>query len=135
MSHSADLQAIEALHETDRRAMFRYDVETLIGLWEEDGVLLPPGSEPVVGKEAIAARLRASAEGPDIPEVLENELDFSDITIVGDWAFESGTFKSVWRERGTQAVSAQCGNILRVLHRQSDGSWKCARAIWNNRTE
>jgi len=135
MSRADDLQAIEALHETDRQAMLRYDVEALIELWEEDGVLMPPGTEPVVGKEAIAARLRQSAEGPERPEVLENTLDFFDISIVGEWAFESGTFTSVWRDPGSRAPSTQRGNILRVLHRQPDGSWRCARAIWNNLTE
>ena len=117
------------------KAMLRYDVETLIGLWEEDGVLLPPGSAPVVGKEAIAKQLRQSAEGPELPEVIDNEMDFSDITVAGDWAIESGTFTSTWREPGAQTPSTQKGNILRVLRRQPDGSWKCARAIWNHHTE
>jgi len=135
MSETTDLRAIKALHRNDRQAMVRYDVEALIELREEDSVLIPPGTDPVVGKVANAARLRQSAKGFEIPEVLQNTWDFFDITIADDWAFESGTFKSVWRDPGAKTPSTQRGNILRVLHRQPDGSWKCAKVIWNHHTE
>lgn len=129
-----DLQAIEQMHEADRRAAMASDIDALIDLWTDDGILLPPGSEPIVGKEAIARFLREgwdSNEPP--PEAVEYTHDFSDIVIAGDWAFESGTFKSVWRVPGSETLSTQSGNLLRVLRRQPDGTWRAARAMWNLR--
>jgi uncharacterized protein (TIGR02246 family) len=127
----ADLQAIERLHEADRRATLALDTDALIDLWTHDGVMLRPGSPPVVGKEAIAETIRAWNPDPDEIRIIQNDIDFTEIKVVGDWAFEYGTYESKWRASDTGTVQSSSGNLLRVLRRQADGSWKCARAIWN----
>jgi uncharacterized protein (TIGR02246 family) len=129
----ADLRAIERLHEADKRAAMANDLDALIDLSAEDAILLPPGTAPVVGKEAIAAFLRQGWRREQTPEAIEYIHNFEDVTIAGEWAFECGTFKSVWREPGSDDVSTQSGNLLRVLRRRPDGSWKIARAMWNVR--
>ena len=107
------------------------DLDALIDLSAEDAILLPPETAPIVGKSGIAAFLRQGWSRGEAPEAIEYTHDFADITITGEWAFECGTFKSVWREPGSGAVSTESGNLLRVLRRQPDGSWKIARAMWN----
>jgi len=76
-------------------------------------------------------RLRASTDVDNPPTVVENTMDFFDTTVIGEWAIEYGTFKSVWRMPGATEDSTMSGNIMRVLRLQPDGSWKCARAMWN----
>lgn len=128
---NVDLEAIERLHEEDRRATLALDADALIDLWTDDGVMLRPGSPPVVGKKAIAEVIRAWNPNPEQVTIIRNDIDFREIEIVGDWAFEYGTYESVWRESGSEEPLSMSGNLLRLLRRQPDGSWRCARAIWN----
>ena len=64
-----------------------------------------------------------------------NVHDFLGTTVVGTWAFEYGTFDTVWRMPDSDQPFTMRGNMLRVLQRQPDGTWKCARAIWNSREQ
>ncbi|MFC1502365.1 hypothetical protein ACFL6A_03030, partial [bacterium] len=50
---SKDKKAIEIMHATDMAAAKKMDIETLLSLWTDDGVLLQPGQEAIIGKEAI----------------------------------------------------------------------------------
>ena len=124
-----DLKAIEKLHETDWAASKTFDIETLISLWTDDGVLLQPGQEPLVGKEAIMEYLQSELRGPRHYEILEYYHDFQEIRICGDWAFEWGTFHGKIRMLADGEESSQTARLLRILRNEPDGSWKCARAI------
>ncbi|UCE58398.1 MAG: SgcJ/EcaC family oxidoreductase [Phycisphaerales bacterium] len=133
--HDDDLKAIQQLHEADKRATLALHVDALLDLWADDGVMLRPGSAPIVGKEAIKEVLRRWNPDPDQVEPLRADIDFQDVKIIGDWAIEYGTFDSAWHVSGEEAPVTSVGNILRVLKRQPDGSWKCARAIWNTNAD
>jgi hypothetical protein len=52
-THEADLAAVEKLHKKNMEVTLSQDPQGLLDLWAEDGVLLEPGSLPVVGKQAI----------------------------------------------------------------------------------
>ena len=52
-SNDEDIAAIEKLHETDMAAAKIHDINTLITLMTDDCILLPPGQEPIRGREAI----------------------------------------------------------------------------------
>jgi len=132
---SDDLKAIERLHRADARATKALDVDALLDLWAEDGVMLRPGSPPIIGKEEIGKVLRKWNPNPDEVEVVRTDIDFQEIKIIGDWAIEYGTYDSAWRAKGEDQPQTITGNILRVLRRQKDGQWKCARAIWNTHEE
>jgi ketosteroid isomerase-like protein len=55
------------------------------------------------------------------------DLEIQDIQITGDWAFEWGYF-SYKTAKGDQA-SVQYGTVMRVMKRQSDGTWRFARVM------
>ncbi|MEZ4615890.1 MAG: nuclear transport factor 2 family protein [Caldilineaceae bacterium] len=61
-----------------------------IALWAEDGVQMPPGSHPVVGKAAIDARDRAWIWPSN--EYSEFIIDNEEVEVSGDLAFARGTF-------------------------------------------
>jgi hypothetical protein len=42
-----------------------------------------------------------------------------------------GYFNSTYRESPNSEVKSLRGKLLRVLRKQSDGSWKFARVMWN----
>jgi ketosteroid isomerase-like protein len=52
-SNDAEMVAIEKLHETDMAAAKIHDINTLITLMTDDCILLPPGQEPIRGRDAI----------------------------------------------------------------------------------
>jgi ketosteroid isomerase-like protein len=122
-----DLEAIEALHATDAAAALAWDMETLRSLLSPDAVLMPPGEDWQRGA-GLEAQYDARAH-LDV-EVLEYAFDFEDVRVVGDYAFEWGTATGAMRGAGGEVERATL-ELLRVLQRQPDGSWKVHRAMWN----
>jgi hypothetical protein len=124
-THSADLAAIERLHQADVEATLTQDPAYLTKLWSDDGVNLGFPS-PVVGIKAMReAYEKFRAENPDF-KVLRYAPVIRDIQFADGWAIEVGTFD------GTYKMSAQGNPVnvkdegMRLLKRQGDGSWKFA---------
>ena len=59
--HSADLAAIEKLHQEDIKVTLSQDPKGLVDVWDENGVRINPGGPPVVGRQAIADDNAANA--------------------------------------------------------------------------
>jgi uncharacterized protein (TIGR02246 family) len=127
----ADMQAIETLHEADQAASRVFDFQALLTLWTEDGVLLEPGKEPVIGIEALKKYMQTNEQTPRDYEILEYRHDFQEVRILGDWAYEWGTFEGMVRILSTGEKQKSRARLLRILKKMEDGSWKCARAIWH----
>jgi uncharacterized protein (TIGR02246 family) len=123
-----EISAIIALEQRDAAAAEVNDVETLVSLWTGDGVLLQPGSEPVVGIAAIRQLLEQQKQQSSMIVTLAYLENWKERRILGDEAYEWGemsvTAKLPDGKEATQTVYA-----IRVLRRQQDGSWKVARAI------
>ncbi len=130
-----DKEAIEKLHDDDIKASLALDVPALEALWTDDIVIMPPGSKAVVGREANAARLEASVAKLKEVEVMAFDEQWQEIRIQGDWAYEYGTMSGRMKPfSGGAEISYQL-NVMRVLSRQPDGSWRIARSIYNDATE
>ena len=129
---SADLEAIKTLHQRDMEASRKWDVDTLVSLWADDIVTLSQGEPPMIGKEANrAAMLRLRDDSRDV-QIADYILSFNEVKIVGDWAFEWGTYSGTVRPvRGGEAIRTT-GNVIRVLKKDADGSWKIARAMYDS---
>ena len=129
---SADMDAINALHQRDMEASRKWDVDTLVSLWADDIVTLSQGEPPMIGKEANrAAIIRLRDDSRDV-QIADYILSFNEVKIVGDWAFEWGTYSGTVRPiRGGEAIRTT-GNVIRVLKKDSDGAWKIARAMYDS---
>jgi uncharacterized protein (TIGR02246 family) len=123
-----EIAAIIALEQRDAAAAKVNDVDTLVSLWTEDGVLLQPRSEPVVGIASIRQLLEQQKQQSATVVTLAYLENWKERRIFGNEAYEWGemsvTVKLPDRKEATQTVHA-----IRVLRRQQDGSWKVARAI------
>ncbi len=131
-AHSAsDRAAIERLHQKDIAAAKVNDVDTLATLWTDDAVALPPGEQPVIGIDAIRAWLNKGRMDTDKVEITEYAMDFKEVHVAGNEAYEWARTSITMKPKGAPAGMRASGNLMRVLRRQPDGSWKVARAIWN----
>lgn len=124
---SREWNAIKELEQKDIAASKKNDVNALVALWTEDGVLLQPGAAPVVGKEAIRNLLLQEQQQAAQVQTLAYDEKWSEVRIAGGYAFEWGQISATLKLPNTQEVQ-QSVNAIRVLARQSDGSWRVARA-------
>jgi uncharacterized protein (TIGR02246 family) len=125
------MEAINRLHELDMQASRKWDVDTLVSLWTDDIVSIPAIGPPVIGKEANRAHLLKMKEASRDVEILDYRLDFKDVKIAGEWAFEWGTFSGTIRLVGGDGIERSTGKVMRVLKREADGSWKVARTMFS----
>ena len=71
-------------------------------------------------------------EGMQEVEVLEYVLDFEEITLLGNYAFEWGTIRGAMRDKREGKVEYATYKVMRILQRQANGEWKVHRTIWND---
>ena len=56
---------------------------------------------------------------------------YKDVTVTGEWAFGWGYFTASYVESASGEEKRIRAKVLWVLKKQADGSWKCAREMWN----
>jgi uncharacterized protein (TIGR02246 family) len=127
-----DLRAIEGLHQKDMEASRTANFETLRSVLTDDAVILPPDGRPICGTEELDANFGRMRDGMAQVEVLEYVLDFREVKIFGDYAFEWGEIRGSMRQTGGEPQRSTY-NVMRILQRQPDGEWKVHRSMWNER--
>lgn len=125
---AVDLAAIVALEHRDDEASKINDVDVLVSLWTEDGVLLQPRSQAAVGIGAIRQVLEQQKQQSASISTLAYDEDWKERCILGDEAYEWGEISVTIRLPNGKEVT-QAAHSIRILRRQKDGSWKFARAI------
>ena len=130
-SPHSDLALIEALHEADVRASKAGDYRTLRSIMSDDAVVLPPGGRLIRGREALDRSFAAMSATESPTEVLEYRFDWQEIRVLGDYAFEWGYIHGKERHKTSGTISSELYQVMRILQRQPDGSWKVHRTIWN----
>ena len=120
-----DLRAIEAINQRDVQFALAGDAAMMMSQWTDDIVLLPPAGLILRGRSVIAEAFR----GVENPEIVEYVLDIQEVKVLGDHAFEWGTYHYSVRPRAGGETVRTSGKLMRILQRQSDGSWKMYRGI------
>jgi ketosteroid isomerase-like protein len=123
-----DIAGIERLHQQDASATLSDKADELAKLWDSDAVRIQPGRPAEVGKAVIYANDKRWEASKGKQKTLCGHMEIQDLQIAGDWAFEWAYFS--YKENTAEGkVSTSQGKVLRVLHRQVDGSWKFARVM------
>jgi ketosteroid isomerase-like protein len=121
-----DLAAIEKLHQEDIAATLTQDPSALTSLWSADAVNLQFPDRPVVGIKAMGeAYQKFRTQYPDF-KVLKYAPHFEDIQIADGWAIEVMSGESTYKISAKDNPVTVQGTGMRVLKRQTDGSWKFA---------
>ena len=120
-----DLRAIEEINKRDVQFALANDAARMMSQWTDDFVLLPPAGPIMRGRSVIAEAFREV----ESPEIVESVLDIQEVKVLGDHAFQWGTYRyGVRLPAGGQTVRTS-GKLMRILQRQPDGSWKIHRSI------
>jgi len=127
-TRTAERTAIKQLDRKDIEASKKNDVDALVALWTEDGVLLQPGSAPVVGQSAIREALEQQRQRAAQVQTLAYDEQWDEVLIEKDHAVEWGHITATVKLPNDREVQ-QSVNAIRVLARQPDGSWRFARVV------
>jgi uncharacterized protein (TIGR02246 family) len=98
------------------------DAAGLAALYAEDGVLHPPNSAPVDGREAIEAFWAAVLESGGTVE-----LTVKDVRSMGESAAEVG----MWVGTGADGSHEGHGHYT-LIYEKVDGRWQIASDMWNS---
>jgi uncharacterized protein (TIGR02246 family) len=120
-----DLRAIEAINQRDVQFALAGDALMMMSQWTDDFVLLPPAGPIMRGRSVIAEAFR----GIESPEIVEYVLDIQEVKVLGDHAFQWGTYRYSLRPRAGGETVSTGGKLMRILQRQPDGAWKMYRGI------
>ena len=127
--HSAeqDRLGIERLHEEDIKATLSDSADQLARLWDKDAVRFPAGRPAEIGAAEIYADDKRWEMSSGRERTLCYDMEVQDVEIAGDWAFEWG-YASGKNAKGDK-MSIEYATVMRVMKRQSDGTWRFARVM------
>jgi uncharacterized protein (TIGR02246 family) len=121
---------IEKLHENDITATIARDADALTALFDDDAVLLQPGTPPIIGKAAFHDFMKQALSKSPSVKIVKYVPDIRDIRVAGEVAYEWGYFEALQKGSEQQTPQSMRAKLLRVMRRQPDGSWKFMRVMW-----
>jgi ketosteroid isomerase-like protein len=128
---AGDIKEIEAFNKKFQEVTLRMDNVGAMSLWADDGVTLLPGMGPIAGKKTIAKWLDDVVANMPGYKVTQQDNEFHDIRVSGDWASEWGTTYQVVQPPEGKPPIGGFGKILLVLHKDEGGEWKIKEEMWN----
>jgi uncharacterized protein (TIGR02246 family) len=118
-----DKATIQSLNDQFTRAFNAGDIAAVAAHYTEDAVVLPPGAEMVLGRNAILTFWKSAAD-----QIGDIKLTAVDVKPLGsNAAQEIGTFSL--RTKGAQ--SQQVTGKYVVVWEKVGSDWKLATDIWN----
>lgn len=121
-----DIAAIRASTESFVQAWESRDFDTLMALYTEDAILMPPNASLVQGRAARQAFIE------NFPPVKEISLTIEEIDGRGDLAYVRGTYSMTIEMQGAPEPIQDIGKYIEIRVKQPDGSWLISRDIFNS---
>jgi uncharacterized protein (TIGR02246 family) len=127
VDRQAEAEKIRELSRQWVEAVKAGDIETIAGMYTEDGLIMPSGAPQAQGPEAAGAVWAGMMELPDF------SLDFTPTTIevaeAGDMAYDIGTYRLAFTSEDGPVEDV--GKYVVVWVKESD-EWKAAADIFNS---
>ena len=125
---AADRAAIDKLRSDYQSAFNSNDASAAAAHFTESAVSMPPNDEALSGRQAITDDMSAMFEGMSAELTISSE----EVEVAGDWAFDRGTFTMKMTPKGDDEAMEDKGKYLVIFQKETDGSWKIAREVWNS---
>ena len=120
---SSDEQMIRDNIARWHRATAAGDVDTVLGLMDEDAMFLVAGKPPMKGRDAFEKSLRAVLASHSIQSTGEIE----EVEVSGNLAYCLTLLTVRIMPRSGGAASERSGRTLSVFRKKANGSWLLAR--------
>jgi len=118
--------AIVESAEKYRQAVLHQDATSVIALFREDAIEMPPFQPPITGRAAIARFYDGSFRGPT--KVTSFTFSHGEVHADGDTAYDVGTYK---RSMATPAGPVEASGPYVAILKRTDGAWRIAYLIYN----
>ena len=102
------------------------DWDSLVELFTEDAVLLPPNSPVIQGRTAFKAMIESFN-----PNFIEHRIELRDINGYGDLAYAWGNYTETFSVSGAPEPITDLAKLMFGFRKQPDGSWLVATEMWN----
>lgn len=125
---SVEVAAIDRLREVHVAAVNDGDANAWAACFSDDGVQMPPHFGTNIGKTAVLGWSKGFLQ----LFTCRFSLSVEEVRVAADWAFERGRYHITLTPRAGGGPMDDSGKYITIYQRQSDGSWKIARDIWNS---
>ena len=109
------------------RLLLAQDFDSLVDLYTEDAVLMPPHQPTVHGRSTIRTWFRST-----FPRVSRLSLTIDEIDGRADIAYVRGSYSMTLHPDGAPGPVDDVGKYIEIRKRQPDGSWLLAADIFNS---
>lgn len=129
LAAQADEEAVKTVKELRDAFFASYQAETpeaAAAQFAEDGVLMPPASRAVSGREAIGKRIEAFTEGLAVSlQAISEETKVLEGAIL-----DRGILGIETTPEGAEQASTDTGKYV-LLAEDRDGGWEIVWLVWN----
>ena len=123
---TADHAAIRASSDRFMQLLIAQDFDSLVRLYTEDAVVMPPHHPAVHGRTAIRSWF------PSFPRVSRFSLTIDESDGRADLAYVRGSYSMTLHPEGAPRPVEDAGKYIEIRKRQADGSWPIAADIFNS---
>lgn len=121
-------QAYEGLRRSYEQGVAIGDPAWVAALYAEDAVLLAPGSDPIIGRDAIRAYQQGMLEAFKV----EMSIEVAEQQELGDKGWGYGVFQGKMTPAAGGEPVEITGKYLNLVQPRADGTLEIVRHCWNS---
>ena len=125
----SDISDLDDIRQHLAVAENAYDAKVFIGIMAEDIVVMVPDFPVQEGKAASARFIRGVTDFYRQTADRHITYDSAEVRVIGDVAFDRGTFSFTFASRDGEETAVETGKYLWVYRRDTGGPWKMWRTI------
>jgi len=123
---ASDEAAVRQALDIEMKAANAADAAGWAAVYAQDAVVLRPHAPAVQGREAIQQWLAT------LPPISNAKGQGVELVGYGDLAYLRGSYTMTFSLPGAPAPFDEQGKFLQIYRKQTDGSWKLTREIYNS---
>ena len=123
----ADVAAINAVREREAMLVSAGSADSMVTLYTDNVVLMPPGEPMVEGIDAVKRWAAAMFSQSNVSVSYAK----SEVSVAGDWGLDRYSGTLIATPKAGRSAAKEEFKGIHLLQRQGDGSWKIAVDVWN----